>query len=151
MSNIDYVDTHQAKIKSITMEAPEGYEFGNIVKAEVEMRVAKLEYETDKEGNLIRTAVLAVEGCHIKEHMDPAQAFAQSQGGGGGITDDADDSDDDDDDGVPKAANGQAVDEATGEVPGSDGPAGPDEGDDGDYEREPVGAGVGNVDPEVGF
>lgn len=138
MSSVEYVDRHEAKIKSITMEAPEGYEFGHIVKAEVEMRVGSLTYTTDKEGNMVRTATLVVEGCHIKESLDPAQAYTGDPAA-------ASDDDDDDDDPVaspdPDPADavttdaGEAVDTDTGEI-----------------DREPVGAGVGgSVDPEVGF
>lgn len=136
MSNIEYVDRHEAKIRSITMEAPEGYEFGHVVKAEVELRVGKLEYSTDKEGNMIRTAVLVVEGCHIKEAMDPAQAYSGDPVSATASVDSPDD-DDDDDAPAPQPTTdaGEAVDPETGEI-----------------DREPVGAGVGaGVDPEIGF
>lgn len=133
MSSIEYVDRHEAKIRSITMEAPEGYEFGHVVKAEVELRVGKLEYSTDKEGNMIRTAVLVVEGCHIKGAMDPAQAYTDPSASTG--IDSPDDDDDDDDVPAPTTDAGEAVDPETGEI-----------------DREPVGAGVGgSVDPEIGF
>lgn len=145
MSSIEYVDRHEAKIRSITMEAPEGYEFGHIVKAEVEMRVGKLEYTTDKEGNVVRTAVMAIEGCEIKVALDPATAFAQAQGGGSPASVDSPDDDDDDDvvaagpsDAVSSA--GTPVDPDTGEF------AKPEE----DREPATVGAG-GGIDPEVGF
>lgn len=131
MSNIDFVDEHQAKIRSITMEAPEGYEFGHVVKAEVEMRVGKLEYSTDKEGNMIRTAVLVVEGCHIKSSFDPAQAYADAGTGA-----DAD------------AGTGTDVQPDTTDDIVSDVPDDPEQSDD---DRQPVGAGVGAVDPDVGF
>lgn len=136
MSSVEYVDRHEAKIRSITMEAPEGYEFGHVVKAEVEMRVGKLEYTTDKEGNMVRTAILVVEGCHIKESLDPAQAYTAPSG----MTSGDDDDDDDDDDDAPVTTDaGEIVDTETGEIDRED-------------DREPVGAGVGaGVDPEVGF
>lgn len=77
MANPDALtDLHEAKIKSITMEAPEGYEFGHVVKADVEMRVAQLSYKTNAEGEMIRTAVLVVEACHISDAYDPANGPA---------------------------------------------------------------------------
>lgn len=145
MSSTPIVDRHEAKIRSITMEAPEGYEFGHIVKAEVEMRVASYVISTDKEGNVVRTAVLVMEGCHIKEALDPATAYAAAGGSNAGLDDE-----DDDEDPVmtapsgPTTDAGEAVDVSTGEI---------DRTDDDSEDREPVGAGVGagNVDPEVGF
>lgn len=73
MTNPDALtDLHEAKIKTITMEAPEGYEFGHVVKADIEMRVAQLSYKTNAEGEMIRTATLVVEACHINDAYDPA-------------------------------------------------------------------------------
>lgn len=73
MTNPDALtDLHEAKIKTITMEAPEGYEFGHVVKADIEMRVAQLGYKTNKEGEMIRTATLVIEACHINDAYDPA-------------------------------------------------------------------------------
>lgn len=118
MSGIEFIDKHEAKIRSITMEAPEGYEFGHIVKAEVELRVGKLEFTTDKEGNVIRTAVLTIESAHIKEAIDPAEAFANAGSGAVSLTDDDDTSDDDDSDASPNTVtspDGRAVDASTGE------------------------------------
>lgn len=136
MSGIEFVDRHEAKIRSITMEAPEGYEFGHIVKAEVELRVAKLEFETDKEGNLVRTAVLVIESAHIKEAMDPAKAYAAASPAA------ADDDDSDDDSNTVTTPDGKQVDVGSGEVL--------DNGDDGDEDL--VGAGVGSGDDiDVGF
>ena len=142
--NLEYVDRHDAKIRSITMEAPEGYEFGHVVKAEIELRVAKLEYETDKEGNLIRTAVMMVDSCHIKEAFDPSKDLATVTGSASASAQD-DEGDDIDptegtvveDDGVPRASDGSLVDEVTGEVLRP--------------ESELVGAGVGSGDLDVGF
>lgn len=142
MSSTPIVDRHEAKIKSITMEAPEGYEFGHIVKAEIEMRVASYVISTDKEGNVVRTAVLVLEGCHIKEALDPATAFTQAHGASHVTDDVADDADDADDD-APVSSAGTSVDPDTGEF---------DKPDEDDEDREPVGAGVGgSIDPEVGF
>lgn len=151
MSEIEFVDRHEAKIKSITMEAPEGYEFGHIVKAEVEMRVGSLQYTTDKEGNMVRTATLVVEGCHIKEAVDPANQFAA--GPSTGVTPDPDD--DDDDAGGADDDAGDASD-ASPEVERHDGSTAEVDTATGEV-REPVGAGVGggnasgDIDPDVGF
>lgn len=118
MSGIEFIDRHEAKIRSITMEAPEGYEFGHIVKAEVELRVGKLEFTTDKEGNVIRTAVLTIESAHINEAIDPAEAFANAGSGAASLTDDDDTSDDDGSDASPNTVtspDGRVVDASTGE------------------------------------
>lgn len=144
MSDIEFVDRHEAKIRSITMEAPEGYEFGHIVKAEVELRVAKLEFESDKEGSLVRTAVLVIESAHIKEAMDPAKAYAAAAPGtSGASTDDGEDDDDSDaSSNTVTTPDGRPVNVDTGEVPL-------------DPENEElVGAGVGgrsDDDIDVGF
>jgi hypothetical protein len=126
-----FIDRHEAKIKSITMEAPEGYEFGHIVKAEVEMRVGTYSVTADKEGNIIRTATLVVESCHIKENFDPSKAFSQVQHTSAGVVD----TDDDDDEPVTTAA-GESVDVDTGEIERSE---------------ELVGSFSGGVDNELGF
>lgn len=133
MSGIEFVDRHEAKIRSITMEAPEGYEFGHVVKAEIELRVGKLEYVTDKEGNLVRTAVLVIESAHIKEAVDPSVAYASTASS----TDDDDDDSDDVFAEVTQAVtspDGRQVDPKTGEfLSEADEPA--------ELEREPVDVG----------
>lgn len=140
--NIDFVDRHEAKIRSITMEAPEGYEFGHIVKAEVELRVGKLEYTTDKEGSMVRTAVLQIESAHIKESLDPAQAYAAAAPVSDPVTDPGTD-DSDASSNTVTTPDGVEVDVATGEVPLSEA----------NSEANLVGAGVGagDDDIDVGF
>lgn len=143
MSEIEFVDRHEAKIKSITMEAPEGYDFGHIVKAEVEMRVGSLNYTTDKEGNMVRTATLVVEGCHIKEAVDPANQYAAPAA--------ADTDDDDGEDDVADDTADTGTDDA-GDAPESverhDGSQVEVDSATGEF-RDPVGAGVGGGDPSV--
>lgn len=66
-----------ARIPAVTVECPEPYSRGTVLKLNLEVRVKSVRLEENREGDLIRTHVFSVEDVQVKEVVTPAELANQ--------------------------------------------------------------------------
>lgn len=68
----EFVRQFEAKLPAITLDMPEGYMRGTHLLMEVEVRVRNVGMNENRDGDLVRNHVLALEEVRLKEAFDPA-------------------------------------------------------------------------------
>lgn len=72
---------HVGRIPAVSVECPEGYARGTVLKLNVEVRVRSVRMEEDKNGDVVRQVIFAVEDLSIDSVITPEQ-LSQSLVGG---------------------------------------------------------------------
>lgn len=65
---------YEAKFPAVTVEADQPFKRGSIIRLAVEARVRGINIREDKDGNLIRTAVLGLNDISVVSTYDPEAA-----------------------------------------------------------------------------
>lgn len=74
------ITAHEGRLPSIKVECPEAYKRGTILKLTMEVRVKSVRLEENRDGDLTRSHVFAVESVNVDEVYDPAEMIAQLSG-----------------------------------------------------------------------
>lgn len=69
-----------ARLPAIKVECPEAYKRGTILKLTMEVRVKSVRLEENRDGDLTRSHIFAVESVNVDEVYDPAEMIAQLSG-----------------------------------------------------------------------
>ena len=66
-----------ARIPAVTVECPEPYTRGTVLKLSLEVRVKSVRLEENREGDLVRQHVFSIEDVQVKEVVTPEQLASQ--------------------------------------------------------------------------
>lgn len=72
---------HTGRIPSVSVECPEAYARGTVLKLNVEVRVRSVRMEENKDGDIVRQVIFAVEDLSIDKVVAPEELGRQLVGG----------------------------------------------------------------------
>jgi hypothetical protein len=76
-----YIRQMEGRLPSITLDMPEGYQRGTHLTMEVEVRVRHVGFNENKDGDLVRQHVFALEEVRLTDAFDPATRPNNNVGG----------------------------------------------------------------------
>lgn len=77
-----FIRQMEGKLPMLTLDMPEGYQRGTHLKMHVEVRVRNVLFSENKDGDLVRQHVFAIEDVQLAEAFDPATRPESSSVGG---------------------------------------------------------------------
>lgn len=80
----------EGRIPAVKVECPESYKRGTILKLSMEVRVKSVRLEENRDGDLTRSHVFAIESVNVDEVYDPAAMIAELSGSVDTYTDPSD-------------------------------------------------------------
>lgn len=78
----------EGKLPALVLDMPEGYQRGTHLKMNVEVRIRHVLFNENKDGDLVRQHVFAIEDVQLTEAFDPATRPESSSVGGNSAGDD---------------------------------------------------------------